>query len=366
MKMKIPFVNLKTQYENLRKELTDSFEAVASSGMYILGNQLKKFENEISNLCETKYAVGVANGTDALFLSLKVLDVGENDEVITAPNSFIATAGAIIATGAKPVFADIREDFNISPESIEAKISSKTKAIIPVHFTGRPACMDEIREIADSKRLYIVEDAAQAIGAKYKSKPVGALGHLGCFSLHPLKNLHLYGDGGIITTNHKELYSRLCLLRNHGLINRDECATWGYNSRLDELQAAFGIKKIKYIKAWNQRYREIAQMYNKGLKDFVTCPADNSELECVFHNYMIIAEQRDKLIEFLTEKGIETKIHYPIPIHLQKVGLELGYKKGDFPVAEEICDKMVSLPIYPELTNDQIEFVVDGIKEFYQ
>jgi len=365
MKTKIKFIDLGTHYKSIRGEILEKFDEISSRGDYILTEELEKFEKNISNYCGTKYAAGVGNCTDALFLSLKALGIGSGDEVITAPNSFIATAGAIVASGARPVFADVRNDYNIDPEIIEKTITKKTKAIIPVHLTGRSADMTKIMEIAQKRGLAVIEDAAQSIGAGYKNKRVGSFGIAGCFSLHPLKNLHAHGDGGLITTSDDAFYEKLLKLRNHGLKNRDECELWGYNSRLDAIQAAIGNIKMKYIDKWAQRRREIASMYKESLAEFAEMPEDKEYEEPVYHTFVIQSDNRDELRRYLAERGIETKIHYPIPIHLQQPAKALGYKKGDFPAAEAQAKKILSLPIYPELSNKQVEEVINGVKSFY-
>ena len=363
--IKVKFVDLGAQYKILKDEIIKKFDEISSKGAYILTDELKKFEKNFADYCKVKYAIGVGNGTDALFLSLRALGIRQGDEVITAPNSFIATAGAIVAAGAKPVFVDVKDDYNINPDLIKQAITPKTKAIIPVHLTGRPADMDTILIIARKHGLYVIEDAAQAIGARYKGKRVGSLGSTGCFSLHPLKNLHVHGDGGIITTNNKELYEKLLKLRNHGLKNRDECDFWGYNSRLDSIQAAIGNIKLEYLGDWNKRHREIAVMYRKNLSGVVTVPVDKEFEEPVYHNFIIQGDKRDELQKYLLERGIETKIHYPIPIHLQEAASSLGYKERDFLVCEAQAKRILSLPIYPELTDGQVNMVIKAIKSFY-
>ena len=363
--IKVKFVDLGAQYKILKDEIIKKFDEISSKGAYILTDELKKFEKNFADYCKVKYAIGVGNGTDALFLSLRALGIRQGDEVITAPNSFIATAGAIVAAGAKPVFVDVKGDYNINPDLIKQAITTKTKAIIPVHLTGRPADMDTILIIARKHGLYVIEDAAQAIGARYKGKRVGSLGSTGCFSLHPLKNLHVHGDGGIITTNNKELYEKLLKLRNHGLKNRDECDFWGYNSRLDSIQAAIGNIKLEYLGDWNKRHREIAVMYRKNLSGVVTVPVDKEFEEPVYHNFIIQGDKRDELQKYLLERGIETKIHYPIPIHLQEAASSLGYKERDFLVCEAQAKRILSLPIYPELTDGQVNMVIKAIKSFY-
>ena len=361
----VPFVNLERQFRNLEPELTKAFLDVGRSGNYIMGERLESFERKIAEFCGVKYAVGVSDGSNALFLILKALGIGPGDEVITATNSFIASAWVIVAAGAKPILVDVAEDFNIDPEKIEAAITPRTKAIIPVHLTGRPAAMAQINDIAELYDIKVIEDAAQAIGAKYHGRRVGSLSNAGSFSLHPLKNLGVYGDGGVITTNEKKLYEKLRLLRNHGLRNRDECEEWGYNSRLDTLQAAFAEIKLGSLNSWNERNRYIANMYRKALSKYVVVPTDNSWEECVYHNFVIRTDMRDKLVIYLKNKGVDTRIHYPIPIHLQEVALKLGYKEGDFPNAEKYSKTMLSLPIYPELTENEINKVIATVVEFF-
>jgi dTDP-4-amino-4,6-dideoxygalactose transaminase len=362
--MQVPFVSLDRQYRELREELVTAFDRVGSSGMYIMGPELERFEAEAAAFCGTRYALGVADGSAALFLSLKALGIGPGDEVITCPNSFVASAWVIVAAGAKPVFADAAEDYNIDPAAVAAAITPRTRAIIPVHLTGRPAAMDEINALASKYGFAVVEDAAQAIGARYKGKRVGSLGTVGGFSLHPIKNLGIYGDGGLIATNDTGIRDRLVLLRNHGLRNRDECEVWGYNSRLDPLQAAFASIKLKRLDGWNARCREIAGRYREGLKDVVWVPRDQPGEEPVYHNFIIQVERRDAMSEHLTKRGVGSRIHYPIPIHLQDCARELGYKRGDFPVAERQAARILSLPIYPELGDAEISYVIEAVRSF--
>lgn len=362
--MQVPFVSLDRQYRELREELVAAFDRVGTSGMYIMGPELERFEAEAAAFCGTRYALGVADGSAALFLSLKALDIGPGDEVITCPNSFIASAWVIVAAGAKPVFADAGEDYNIDAAAVEAAITPRTRAIIPVHLTGRPAAMDEINALAAGRGIAVVEDAAQAIGARYKGRRVGSLGTVGAFSLHPLKNLGIYGDGGLIATNDQAVRDRVAMLRNHGLRNRDECEIWGYNSRLDPLQAAFASVKLKRLDGWNARCREIASRYRQGLKDVVWVPRDAPGEEPVYHNFIIQLEQRDAMIEHLTKRGVGSRIHYPIPIHLQECARSLGHQRGDFPVAERQATRILSLPIYPELSDAEISYVIEAVRSF--
>jgi dTDP-4-amino-4,6-dideoxygalactose transaminase len=365
--MQVPYINLGLQHKNIKTELLAATERVLESGQFILGDDLAKLEKTFATLCQTKYALGVGNGTDALFLSLLAIGIKEGDEVITAPNSFLASASAIGLIGGKPVFADVRDDFNLDPAKVEKAITPKTKAIIAVHLTGRPAPMDELMDIAKKHNIHLIEDCAQAVGAEYKNKRVGSFGTTGCFSLHPLKNLAASGDGGVITTNNEKVYSYLLKARNHGLKNRDECEFWSYNSRLDNLHAALLNIKLLYLEQWTARRREIAERYYEKMQGLdIILPRDKPYEKAVYHTFIIQTKQRDKLKEFLASKGIDTKIHYPIPIHLQEAAKYLGYKKGDFPVTEKQAETILSLPIYPELTNEQVDYVAKNCADFFR
>jgi dTDP-4-amino-4,6-dideoxygalactose transaminase len=365
MKIKVPFVRLDLQYINMKKEIDNAFIKVASSGQYVLGPYTHKFETALAKLCNTKFAITVANGTDALIIAMKALGITNNDEVITAPNSFIASAGAINAVGAIPVFADVCEDHNINPHEIEKKITSKTKAIMPVHLTGRPADMDSINDIAKRYGLFVIEDSAQAIGASLHGNPTGSLGDIGCFSLHPLKNFFVMGDGGFITLSCPWIYKKIISLRNHGLIDRNECTSYGYNSRLDEIHCAIGLEKLKLFDTITKRFIEIANRYRKGLNKIVMCPTDKKNEKAVYHNFVITVRDRDKLKFFLEEHGIETKIHYPILICNQPANKINFLSSESFPIAEKLNKTQLSLPIYPELENDKIDYVIAKINHFY-
>ena len=362
--MKVKYVDLAVQYENRVPEFLQAIERVLTSGNLILGEEVQKFEENFARYCGVKYAVGVANGTDALILAMRVLGVGEGDEVIVPPNSFLATASSVVLAGANPVFADVRSDLNINPDLIKKAITPKTKAIIPVHLTGRPADMKPILEIAVKHNLHVIEDAAQAVGAEYRGKRVGSFGVMGCFSFHPLKNLAAAGDAGAITTNVEGLYKRLLKARNHGLKNRDECEFWSQNSRLDALQAAILNVKMKFIDDWTEKRRRNAEFYIKNLDGLAELPVDRAYEKSVYHTFVVQTEKRDGLKAYLEHKGIETKIHYPIPIHLQQAAKEWGYGEGDFPETEKQRERMLSLPIYPELAREMQEEVVKRIKEF--
>jgi dTDP-4-amino-4,6-dideoxygalactose transaminase len=362
----IPFVDLARQFRGIEPELNKVFLEVGRSGNYIMGERLESFECKAAEFLEVSHVIGVADGSSALFMILKALGVGPGDEVITATNSFIASAWVIVAAGAKPVFADVSDDFNIDPASVESAITSRTRAIIPVHLTGRPANMIEINAIGKRYGLHIIEDAAQAIGARYHGERVGGLGIAAGFSLHPLKNLGVYGDGGLISTNNDELSASLRKLRNHGLRNRDECEVWGFNSRLDTLQAAFAEIKLSNLDRWNERCRQIANIYQDNLNSYLKVPVDKVWEECVYHNFVVCTNKRDELMKHLKHKGVDTRIHYPIPIHLQDAAKDLGYKKGDFPNAEQYAKTMISLPIYPELNDDEVAFVINAVKSFFE
>tara|TARA_R110001583_G_scaffold131271_1_gene283005 strand:- start:17583 stop:18680 length:1098 start_codon:yes stop_codon:yes gene_type:complete len=363
--MHVPFVNLTIQFAELEEELVQAFRRIGHTGQYIMGPEVEAFEAALANLCETKHAITVGNGTDALELILRGYNIGKSDEVITAPNSFIASAGAISAVGATPVFVDVQDDLNLDPKLLLKAIGPKTKAIIPVHLTGNPADMDAILSIAKLHNLKVIEDAAQAIGAKYKGKMVGSLGHAAAFSLHPLKNFHLLGDAGFISTNDDDLANTIKKLQNHGLINRDESAVWGRNSRLDAMQAAFGLIKLKYLSKWTLRFQEIAAIYTRELIGVVNCPISAEDNDAVFHNYVIQVDNRSQLMAFLDDNNIGSKIHYPIPLHLMACSHDLGYKKGCFVKTELQSKRIMSLPIYPELTDDQVYYVCKKIREFY-
>ncbi len=359
--LRVPFVNVAAQFIAMEDELVEVFKRVGRSGMYVMGEDVQSFDKALAEVCETKYALSVGNGTDALILALKGLNIGEGDEVITAPNSFIASAGAIAAVGATIKFADVGNDFNLDVNAVEAAITDKTKAVIAVHLTGNPVNIDALKMVTAPKNIKIIEDAAQAIGASYKGKKVGGLGDVACFSLHPLKNFHLLGDAGFITTNNKALAEDISLLRNHGLFNRDESAKWGLNSRCDTLQAAIGLAKIPHLSAWTARFQEIAKRYHHLLEQHVQCPVWSSDNTPVFHNFVIQVNDREKLMSDLSSRGVDTKIHYPIPLHLMKAAQNLDYKAGDFPQAESQAKRILSLPIYPELTDDQVDHVAMSI-----
>lgn len=368
---KIPFVSLAT--EETRATLPGLLEGIRElfeKSQFILGDEVARFEREIARLTGCSEAVGVNSGLDALILSLKALKLSPGDEVITPPNSFLGSTSCIALAGAKPVFADVGPDYNLDPDAIERAITSKTKVILVVHLTGNPCAMSAINELAREHRLAVVEDAAQAIGATYGGKPVGGLGDFGCFSLHPLKNLHVWGDGGVITVNDPTVASHLRLARNHGLRNRDESDFFSFNSRLDTIQAIVGLHSLPLLERVTAARRRNAALYAEGLtrvREWITPPLwDVAKANPVFHVYQVRAKRRDALRDYLSERGIETKIHYPIPIHFQKAAEFLGYKRGDFPMTERLADEIVSFPVRENLTEAQIYRICDSIERFYK
>ena len=366
----VPFVDLKTQYRKIGEEVKAEIEKVLIQANFILGEPVNKFEKSFSKFCDTKYCIGVASGTDALSLSLKVLDIGEEgDEVITAANTFIATVLTISYVNAKPVLVDIAPDtYNIDLESIEDKITENTKAIIPVHLYGRMVDMDKVNTLADKYNLKIIEDACQAHGALFKGKKAGSFSDLGCFSFYPSKNLGAYGDGEAIVTSDEELYQKLKMLRNYGSSKKYYHDTIGYNSRLDTIQAAVLSVKLKYLAEWNKRRFACAKIYNerlKGIGDLVL-PDLGDPGNHVFHLYVIRTSNRDALLKYLNDKGVQCGIHYPVPIYSLGAYSFLNYKCENFPITEKFSKQIISLPIYPELSKDQIDEVVSVVKDFYK
>lgn len=330
-----------------------------------MGEKGKKLESKIAEYTGANYGIGVANGTDALFLSLKACGIGPGDEVITTPFTFFATGEAIANIGATPVFVDIDEQtYNIDPNKIRKEISPKTKAIIVVHIFGQSASMDIIREIAKESNLIIIEDACQAIGSKYKGKPIGSIGDISCFSFFPSKNLGAFGDAGMIVTSNQSLYENLLLLRNHGSMKKYHHSILGYNSRIDEIQAAILLVKLNYLDSFLKKRIEIAKRYTEELKDLVKTPTILENFGHTFHQYCIETENRDELMEYLTKHQIASAVYYPIPLHLQKAFHSLGYKEGDFPIAEKAAQHILALPIGPTLTKEKQDYVIKVIKEF--
>lgn len=370
--MKIQMVDLKLNYASIRAEVDAAVKKVLDNTNFILGEEVHKFETEFASYCGVKYAVGVANGTDALKIALMAVGIGSGDEVITVPLTFIATSEAIVQSGGIPVFADIDLDsYTISPCDIERKITKKTKAILPVHLYGHPAKMDEIMKIAKKYNLKVIEDCAQSFTAKYKSADgkwhvTGSMCDAGCFSFFPAKNLGCFGDGGIITTSSKKVFENAKMLRNHGQKNKYFTETHGFNSRLDTLQAAVLSVKLKYIDKWTEMRNRIAQKYSGALKNVAVVPSVAADCRHSFNYYTVLfknKETRDKVQKHLADSEIACQIYYPVALHLQKVYESLGYKKGDFPVAEKVQDQTLSLPMYPELDDEKIDYITSKISE---
>ena len=362
----VPFVDLGAQYRTIEGEIGEATSRVIQQSDFILGREVSLFEEEFAAFCEAKYAIGVDSGTSALELALRAYDIGPGDEVITAANSFIASALAISHAGARPILVDVDPStYTVDVSAIEKAITPRTKAVIPVHLYGHPAHMNPIRELADKHGLVIIEDACQAHGTRYKGRRTGSLGHAAAFSFYPGKNLGAYGDGGIVVTNDRGIARRLEMLRNYGQKEKYQHLFRGYNHRLDTLQAAVLRVKLRYLEKWNAARRWNAVLYHKFLDGCgLLLPGEAPGAESVWHLYVIRAEQRDALKEHLISRGISASIHYPIPIHVQPAYLDLGYKKGDFPVTESCAHQVLSLPMYAEISQDQIEYVAKTIRNF--
>ena len=368
-KLKLKHNYLSEQFLDYKK-IFRKFTKVVKTNDFTLGSSVNDFENKIKKLLGAKYVVAVGSGTDALMLSLKCLEVKEGDEVITTPYTFYATIGAIVTAGAKPVFVDVDTDYNINPLELEKKITKKTKAILPVHWSGRVCEMDKIKKISNKYKIPIVEDSCHAILAKYKNKMAGNFGDFGCFSLHPLKNLNVWGDGGFVLIKKKKFYNKMMLLRNHGLISRNKNQLFGYNSRLDTIQAVVALhllKKIKFIT--NKRISNSLYLDKKLSKiKSVIVKKRKEYLKEVFHLFEFRVKDKKirlKLIKFLQKKGIDAKIHYPIPMHLQPAAKIFGYRKGDFPVTEKISNTTISLPVHEFIKKEDLNFMIKTIKGFF-
>ena len=362
---RVPFIDLPAQHSPLKEELLEAISGVLAHGNFINGPEVREFEERVAAYCGTRYAAGVNSGTDALILALKALGIGKGDEVITAPNSFLASASAIAIAGAKPVFVDVTGDFNLDPSLLEPAINERTRAIVPVHLTGRPANMKDITAVAEKHGLAVVEDAAQAMGATYEGRRAGSLGAVGCFSFHPVKSLGACGDGGIITTDDPEVYGYIQKARNHGLRNRDQSEFWGANSRLDAMQAAMLLVKLDKLDGWIEARRRNAAFYQEAIAGLVKVPGDHPDMDPSYQTFVVECDRRDDLQTYLASQGIDTKVHYAIPIHLQEAAAYLGYRPGDFPVAEAQAGRILSLPVYPEMPRLHQEIVVEAIQRFY-
>lgn len=368
--MKIPFTDLSAQHKEIESQIGMSLRRVLKRGDFILGEDLKNFEKEFALFCGAQFAVGVASGTDALFLALKSLGVKEGDEVIVPAFTYIATALAVSYTGAKPVFVDIEEHtYNIDIRKIRNALTKSTRAIIPVHLYGQPANMPEIMKIAKEANIKVIEDAAQAHGARIELKPgewanTGAIGDIGCFSFYPTKNLGCMGDGGMVVTSNKSIYDELLMLRDYGRVSKYEHVMIGYNSRLDTLQAAVLRQKLKRLNSWNRLRAHAAELYCRYFRDIdeVCLPYSGANVRHVYHCFVIRVRGRDSVYEALKKNSIGAIVHYPIPLHLQKAYAALGYKNDDFPVSEMVAKDIISLPMFPHIRDSQIRYVVNCVK----
>jgi dTDP-4-amino-4,6-dideoxygalactose transaminase len=365
--MKVSFVNYKQQYNNLKSEIDETIKKTLEKGSLILREDVDYFEKNLADFIGVKYAIGINSGTDGLILSLKAAGIDKGDEVITVSHTFMATIASIVHLGAKPVLIDVKDDFTINVDQIESVITDKTKAIIPVHLNGRVSEMDKLMEIAEKHNLIVIEDAAQALGAKFNGKKAGSFGLASSFSFYPAKILGSYGDGGAIVTNSQEINDKIRLFRNHGQKTKTEIVCFGWTSRLDNLQAAVLNIKFKYLSSWIERRREIAGLYQKNLNQVkgIILPAapdsDDKHFDC-FQNYVLKAEKRNQLYDFLKEQGVETLIKDPIANHHHK---DLGLSCFNLPLTEKLADQVISLPMYPELEEQEINYVIESVKKFY-
>jgi dTDP-4-amino-4,6-dideoxygalactose transaminase len=366
MNMRVPFLDLNAHHAALRGEFDRAIGEVIDSGTFAGGPFVEKFERDFASYCGSQHAVGVGSGTEALWLSLLACGIGPGDEVITVPNTFMATAEAITYCGARPVFVDIDErTYTLDPAGLEEALSSRTRAIIPVHLFGQPAEMDPVLEFARKHDLFVIEDAAQAHGAKYNGRKAGTLGNAGCFSFYPGKNLGAFGEAGAIVTNSSELQEKIRILRDHGQVRKYRHTAIGWNCRMDGIQAAVLSVKLQHLESWNSLRRARALQYNQAFAgvDEVITPLEAPYARHVYHIYAIRVQERDEVVSFLKEQGIQCGIHYPIPVHLQEAYQSLGYKKGDLPRSEQTALEFISLPMFPELTETQVNMVALGVKE---
>lgn len=365
--IRVPYVALPLRAARVKREVMSAMEKVIDHGIYILGPEVQEFEQRFARYCGTRYAVGVGDGTSALMLALRGLAVGPGDEVITAPNSFVASASAAALLGATPRFVDVRrQDMNMDPDLLERAISPRTKAIVPVHLAGHPADMEPILKIGERYGIPVIEDAAQAVGTTYHGKRTGSFGRAGCFSLHPLKNLHAIGDAGVIVTDDENLYEWLIKARNHGLRNRDEVEFWSPNTRLDTLHAAVLTVMLEHLDKWVEERRAVAEQFRAGLRDVVGVPEEAPGCFHTYQTFVIVAEKRDALLDHLRQRGVDAKVHYSLAIHSQPAARSLGHRPDDFPVTHWLTGRIVSLPIYPEMTEAQRQAVIDGVRSFYR
>jgi dTDP-4-amino-4,6-dideoxygalactose transaminase len=368
--MNVPFVDLKTQYLGIKEEVLKEINEVLDNTAYVCGKKAKKFEEDFAAMHNVKYCVALSSGTDALHAAFLALGIKAGDEVIVPVNTFIATSECISLCGAKPVFVDHNEKtYNIDIGKIEKAITKNTRAIVPVHLYGQPAEMDKILEIAKKHNLYVVEDCSQAHLAEYKGRKIGSIGHIGTFSFYPGKNLGAYGEGGAVVTSDEKLYNFMLMFRQHGSVEKYVHEIEGHNYRLEEIQAGVLNVKMKHIVKWTEARRKAAARYTEQLSSFkpveLITPNHPDYVNPVYHLYVISCRKRDALMKYLNEKGVQTGLHYPMPLHLQNAYKYLNHKKGDFPIAEKGCSEILSIPMFPEITNEQIDYVCDTIKSFY-
>lgn len=367
--MEVPGLALSRQHELIAAEVEASFAEVLASQRFASGPRVAELEEQLADYCQARFAVGVASGTDALLVALLVLGIEPGDEVVTTPFTFFATAGAIHRAGARPVFVDIRADtFNLNPELIPDALSERTRAILPVHLYGQVADMDPLVALARERGLLVIEDAAQAVGASYQGRRAGSFGQAACLSFYPTKNLGAYGEGGMVLVQDEEVAERARLLRNHGMAQQYLHHVVGFNSRMDELQAAVLLVKLRHLDAWNEARRERAAHYAQLLARVpeVTPPVVDPRCEHTFHQYVVRAPRRDELLEHLRSRGVGARVFYPVPLHLQPCFAELGYQQGDLPEAERASREVLALPIYPELQAQEQEYVVETVASFYR
>ena len=365
--MNVPFLDLKVQYRQIENEVLPMVTEAMQNGAFIGGPQVAGFEAEFAAFCESRHCVGVGSGTDALRFALMAAGVDAGNEVITVPNTFIATTEAISQVGARPVFVDIDpQTCNMDPNQIESRISDKTKAIVPVHLYGQPANMDPILDIANRHDLVVIEDACQAHGALYNGRKAGSIGFAGCFSFYPGKNLGAFGEGGAVVTQDEKAARTIRMIRDHGQSKKYYHDMEGFNGRLDAIQAGVLRIKLRRLADWNESRRKNAAYYNQGLADIdgVQLPHESDLSRSVYHLYVIHTDQRDAMQEYLADRGIATGFHYPVPLHLQNAYTHMGFKEGDFPVAEKSARRLLSLPMFAELSTGQMDYVIDSIKEF--
>lgn len=365
--MQVPFVDLQIQYRGLRDEVMAAVDKVFSQSAFILGDEVTQFEKEFAAYCGARESIGVATGCDALLWALKACGIGPGDEVITAANSYIATALAITASGARPVLVDcLADSYEIDPAAVRAAITEQTRAIIPVHLYGQSADMDALMALAKERGLVVIEDAAQAHGATYKGRLCGSFGRAGCFSFYPGKNLGAYGDGGAVNTDDPQVAQQVRMLRNYGQSKKYYHDVAGWNSRLDTVQAAILRIKLRHLSAWNDARRRHAAAYGEQLSGLpIELPREMAGNKHIYHLYVVQVDERERFMEYMSKQGISCGIHYPVPIHLQAAYRDLGYKHGSMPVTERVAPRLVSLPMFPELTEAQVEYTCDRVRSYF-